>query len=347
MSKLILSIATLSIFCTACDPTEPIEPTGAYQNQIIVCNEGIYTQTSGTVSSYDPNNKTVENDVFFAQNNRALGNVLQSVHTHNDKIYLVVNNANKVEVAQRATLKELAQITGLQQPRYFLPINDNLAYISQWGANGLTGSIAVVDLNQNTVIQTIPLYKGTEKMAAYNSQIWATHTGGYDSDDKIAIINPTTHQLDTTLTVADCPHSLQIDNQNRIWVACRGKIVYSNYPDIDTALSTAPALLCFQQKNLIQRINFDKNSPLTHLATDNSGQYLYFSHNNQLIKFNTQNLTPQTILTGSFYGLNVVNNELFAARNAGINPAMALRMDLNGNVIDSFSVGIFANGFYK
>lgn len=337
----------LLLFCVACEPNEPIEPTGAYQNQIIVCNEGIYTQTSGTISSYNPSDKTVENDVFFAQNNRALGNVLQSVHTHNDKIYMVVNNANKVEVAQRNTLKELAQITGLQQPRYFLLINDNTAYISQWGANGLTGSIAVVDLNQNTVIQTISLYKGTEKMAAYKSQIWATHTGGYDADNKIAIINPNTHQLDTTLTVADCPHSLQVDAQDRIWVACRGKIVYSNYPDIDTALSTAPALLCFDNKTLSHRIDFAKNSPLTHLAIDDSRQYLFFSHNNQLIKFNTQNLTPQTILAGSFYGLNVVNNELYAARNAGINPAVALRMNLNGVVVDSFVVGIFANGFYK
>ncbi len=339
-------ILAVLIISACCRPPE-LQPQGLYQNQLLICNEGIYTQTSGTVSGYNFDSQTATNNLFFLENGRELGNVLQSICTHRDKVYFIVNNAQKIEVADRNTLKEYAQIRGLQQPRYMLPLNDSLAYVSQWGANGLTGALLLVNLYQNQIMQTTPTFKGAEKMLLYQNQLWLCHSGGYDSDNRLAIINSQTQQIDTVIVVADNPHSLQIDQQARIWVACRGKAVYSNYPDVDTALSTAPALYCFEGKRLIHVVNFDKNSSLNHLDKDASGRFLFFCHNNQLLKFDTQNLTSQVIATGSFYGMNVINNELYAARSAGINPAQALRWTANGQLLDSFEVGIFANGFYQ
>ena len=62
------------------DPIEEELPKGAYENGIIITNEGGYSTPTSTVS-FIPNDLSKQEDNIFAKNNdnAVLGNVFQSI----------------------------------------------------------------------------------------------------------------------------------------------------------------------------------------------------------------------------------------------------------------------------
>jgi hypothetical protein len=124
-------IITLSLY--SCKPENGPIPSGDYSRGVFVVNEGIYGQTSGTITFYNEDSSKTIQDIFRITNNRDLGNVVQSMYFQYDRAYIVVNNSNKIEVVDADNFKELAQINGLEQPRYFLPISPDRALVTQWG----------------------------------------------------------------------------------------------------------------------------------------------------------------------------------------------------------------------
>ena len=148
------SILIILLFLS-CKPEKYILPEGIYSNGIFVVNEGIYGQSSGTITFYQPDSQAVYDKIFRNANGRDLGNVVQSLYFNNDNAFIVVNNSNKIEVVNSNDFTELAQINNLEQPRYFLNISDNRAIVSQWGLNLLEGSLALIDLENYTVIKKI------------------------------------------------------------------------------------------------------------------------------------------------------------------------------------------------
>lgn len=347
----------LLLSASACETTKPpVEnPSTGYHKGVLVCNEGIFSQTSGTISFFDPLKGEVSQDIFKKVNNRDLGNVVQSLHVWNRRVYIVVNNSNKIEIAEDSSFKEIAQITGFAQPRYFLPLNANTAYVSQWGADGLTGSIQVLDLQTNTIRQSVNLFKGSERMFLINGKVWVLHAGGYDHDTRIAIINPSTHQLEQTINLpTHNPNSLVLAANGNVWVACAGKTVYSSYPNIDENQSTSPMLVCIRPSDMqvLQTVAFAKGAPVQHLIAPPNPEKAYFYQQNKLYSLNLQT-GAYTPLNGSAANANLYGfaadwsrGQLYAARYQGIAPATILRMNLEGELVDSFKAGVFANGFW-
>jgi len=344
----------LGLLWAGCEPKVPIEPPQAdFATGVYACNEGIFSQTSGTISHYNPNTKQLRAGgcLFRSVNSRDLGNVVQSMAFWGEKVYIVVNNSNKIEVANAENWQESAQITGLQQPRYILPISEHILYVSQWGNDGLTGEIKVIQLPENQIIASIPTYKGAEAMFLHNSQAWLSHTGGYDYDNRLAIINTNTHTLAHTIALpADVPNSITKDAQNRLWVACMGKTIYSNFPEIDSASSTESALICIDAdtRQILRHIRLDIGGNARHLQSDASGNALFYSYRDGVYRFDIANEQSQRIAIGNFYGLGFdkARGELYAGRNSGISAAQVLRLSPQGTVIDSFLAGVFVNGLY-
>src|SRR5262249_32198964 len=116
------------------DPADCTDrPAGNYAHGVFVVNEGGFNQ-SGTISWHDPATGETVADVYGLANCDAqLGQFVQSLAFHNGKGYICVNGANKVIVVDATTFRFLDSIPGLKLPRYFLPLNDDFALISQWG----------------------------------------------------------------------------------------------------------------------------------------------------------------------------------------------------------------------
>lgn len=341
------------LFLWACHPEPPEAPVGAFQDGLLISNEGVYGQSSGTVTFYHPDSAAPQQQIFQGQNKRELGNVLQSMAFEGDEVFLVVNNSNKIEVANANTFESIAQITNLRQPRYCQIVDTNTAYVSEWGLDLLSGSVAVIDLNDYSLIQRIELGigKGPERMLLHEGYVYLTHTGGLDTENFVAVINTQSHQVVDTIVVRDHPNSLQISNNGVLWVACAGKTVYSTYPEIDTNASTLGALvgINLQNNTVSTEVLLEKGRGAAMLVANQQADQLFFYHNKQICSFNPNNLSWAPICTGDFYGLGFdkENNYLYAADYAGIQPAWIYQIrSSDGAKIDSFLAGVFANNFY-
>jgi len=348
----LLCIYFLSLLFSSCEKENPSQPTSSFAQGILISNEGLYNQTSGTISHYSPDNQEVQNRIFKSVNQRDLGNVVQSVNSFGNYTYIVVNNSNKLEWVDPQTFAEKGQILNLKQPRYIAPINDSLAYISQWGTDLLSGSIAIFNYQTGELSGEIEaLGKGPERLLIWNNKVFICLVGGLDFDQRLAVINTQNHQVEQYITVDDAPNSFQLDQNGLLWVACSGKAVYTNYPQIDTVSSTMGSLIAIDPSNnhIIHRINLAKGQGASQLSRNSDGSQLFFCHKNAIYQLDPNQQRIQEIKEGHYYGLGFDNekNILYAARYMGTESAWVDRLSLpNFILLDSFRAGIFANDFH-
>lgn len=186
--SLLLLAGLLSLF--SCKKDETPAGLGHYTQGVFIVNEGP-SAGAGSISWHHPETGETVQDVFSKANNGAvLGKFVQSLTLHNGKGYIVVNGANKVYVVDAVTFKFIDTIGGLALPRFMLPLNDDLALFSQWGADGLTGSVAQVDLLTRQVVGTSPTGKGPEKMILdANNFVLVANSGGFGVDSTISQLN--------------------------------------------------------------------------------------------------------------------------------------------------------------
>lgn len=189
--KLLFLLLSASLFCIwACDKTDDPSTEGHYTSGVFVINEGPFGGT-GSISWHNPETGETVQDVFGKANGgAALGEFVQSMTLHNGRGYIVVNGANKVYVVDAVTFKFIDTIGGLALPRFFLPLDDDFGLVSQWGADGLSGSVAKVDLKSLEIVQTIPTGKGPEKMIRQaNGLVLIPNSGGFGVDSTVSVLN--------------------------------------------------------------------------------------------------------------------------------------------------------------
>ena len=319
-NHLLTLLALLGIFA-ACDPNENKDEIITYNEGILISNEGAFDGGAGTgsISFFDRTESSIENRIFETANERPLGNIVQSVSLHNENAYIVVNNANVVEVAEAETFISIATIEGLALPRYFLGIDNNKAYISQWGEGGLQGSVAVIDLTTNSISKTIATDAGAERMLRVGNEIWVACSGGFGIANSIAIINSETDELITAISVGFNPNSLQLDYNNKVWAVCSGNIAYDADWNIDEAASTVGSLSKIDAASYVLESNLAFGSVYgspSNLVINGENNMLYYTYNGQTYQHDVDasSLSDTPFIEKSFYGLgfDTVDNYLFA-----------------------------------
>ena len=195
-------------------PNNPAVSAGTSSAGVFICNEGNFNSGGGSVSQYYTATKTVEEDIFKKVNKRSLGDVVQSMNTYNGKGYIVVNNSGKVEVVNLEDFKSSGTITGLASPRYFLPVGNNKAYVSDLYAN----AVSVVDLVSNTKLKSIPCTGWTEEMLKVNDKIFITNL----KRSSLYIANAQSDAIEDSIPVGYAPASMCVDVNNKLWVLCVG-----------------------------------------------------------------------------------------------------------------------------
>lgn len=213
----------------ACKDSEPFDcgnRNGDYSTGIFVVNEGGFGGT-GTITWHNPATGETVQDIFGAENcGASLGQFVQSLAFHNDKGYIVVNGANKIVVVDARTFEFLDTIGGLALPRFFQQsfVNPNQAYVSQWGADGVSGSLAVIDLTNNTVVKTIPTGSGPEKMFALNSDVlYVANSGGYGVDSTVAVFSMFVDEVQHKFVAGDKnPACIAQTDAGNVFALCKG-----------------------------------------------------------------------------------------------------------------------------
>ncbi|WP_413999077.1 YncE family protein [Flavobacterium sp. W1B] len=211
----IFASALLLASCSNDDAIDKDVPLGAYDNGVVILNEGNFGTPNASVS-YISNDLTIfMEDVFGTENpGEVLGDVAQSLSFYEDKAFIVMNNSNTVEVVNRYTFKSLATITqNLKNPRYSVALNGKL-YVTNSG----TKAVTVYDAKTFTYLETIVIGKTSEKIVAANGKLYVMN-GSYGSGNTVTVISPQSNNAMSTITVENGINSIEEKNGS-VYVLC-------------------------------------------------------------------------------------------------------------------------------
>jgi YVTN family beta-propeller protein len=349
---------TLLMQSCGSDPAPAVKPG---ESGFFIVNEGAFGNGNASLSFYDRKADQVVNNIFTSRNGRPLGDQAESMTVFNGKGYIVVQNSKKVEVinaddyASVATIVSTTAVPGnddLQSPRFFVGISSTKGYVSDWGLDGVTGTVKVVDLNTYKVTKTIATGSGANQMLKLNNLVYVANGGGYGDDNSIKIIDSNTDAITNTITVGDNPNSLQRDKDGNIWVACGGKLVYNADFTINTTSSTKGTLIKLSASNTeVLRLPVDHvtYSTVANLGISPDGATLYYTFDGSIYSMpvTATSLPTTPFKSGFFYGLAIdpFNGNVIACTAPNFSSAGRIDIyDASGNAVKNFQVGIGPNG---
>lgn len=217
MNRLVFTLFILMLL-SSCKKDRPEEGTGLTVvdggRGLIVGSEGNFQFGNASISLYDYESQSVSVEVFKNANEYLLGDVLQSMYQMNNSLYLVVNNSSKIEVVDRSTFKSIGSISGLASPRYFLPVSNSKAYVSDLYSN----SISVLDLNSQEVKGSINVSGWTEEMILLYGKAFVCNKG----KNLLYVIDTSTDEILDSIVIGSSPSNVQQDQNGMLWVLCQG-----------------------------------------------------------------------------------------------------------------------------
>lgn len=347
--KRFLSILILSILLFSCTKTDedPI-PSGQNSDTVFVLNEGAFGAGNAEVSLYFPNSKKIRNNVFFSTNGRILGDVLQSAVRNNDRIYFVLNNSGKIEIANSSSMLQLGAITGLKLPRYIKFISNNLAWVSCWGDGGC---ILKVDVSTKQIIDSVKTGSGPEEIIYISNRVFVANSGGFVDDSTITVVNSLTGNLEQTITVGDNPISMVVDANGKIWVLCKGKVIYDANWNIIGHSSSKLVMLNPNNLQIEKTITLFTNQHPSRLQINPALTLLYIGSGygfQGIYKhgINDQTFVSSPIISASYYGFNVSpkNGTLYCSKAPNFSSNGKLEVFApSGELLDIQTAGIGPN----
>ena len=261
----ILGLLLTFVSCNGDDPVTPKEHNIA--KGLFVLNEGMFTNANSSLTFYDPETDTVENNLFYRVNLSPLGDVANSMMMDETGMYIVVNNSKYIYKVDPKTMKYQSKLDGFVLPRYMFSIDRNKAYVSDQGLTGLW------IVNPETMQKTgfIELGNTTEKMVRVGDEVIVTNWSNYyqpeTSNSTIQFVNVETDELVDEIMVTAEPNSIVLDKNNNIWVLCSGGYMPPS----------EPALFCINPvtREIIKRFDFAIGDYPTAMDIDNEGENLY------------------------------------------------------------------------
>ena len=343
-----LFIATLLLASCSSDDDNTIiedpEPLGDYENGILITNEGPFGNGTGTITFISEDYSTVDDNIFNDVNETDLGNIVQSMGFSGDNAYIIVNNSHKIEVVNRYTFEAIATIEeGLNNPRYFVALGTN-GYVTNWGDpfDESDDFIAIIDLETNTIISTISVGFGPEKIIESRGKVFVAHQGGFSQNSIITIIDTASNTFITTIEVGDVPNSMVISEGN-LWVLCGGNPNWTGNEsnghlvkiDVDTNVA-------------VQSFNFELSQHPSNLTID--GTNLIYGLDGGVFSNDTSStsLPINSIIDGFFYAMTANDGKLYATDAGDLASNGTLKVfDLITNTeIQSLEVGVIPGGVY-
>lgn len=344
----LLIIAMLFLSCEK-EENKPSGPAGESLKGVFVLNEGSFMGANAGVSFFSDDGSLSSTDIYSQVNSLPLGDVALTMTMDAGSAYIVVNNSQKVEIVNRNTFRKTGTINGFTSPRYFLKINNNTGYVSDWSDN----NIKIVDLVSNTITGTIPAGNGPEQMVEVHGTVFVCNIGGFSTDSTITIINPSTHTVDTTITVGTNPANIQVDKDDNIWVLCGGSYGADWTPGTADDISARLVQLDHHTYSVIQQFDFPQYSQALRLVMNGTRDKMYFLgglFEGPVYSMGIYDLAlPSTpLINRNFYGIGIdpVNGEIYGGLPGFTISSKMIRHNGNGLPLDSATVGIAPNGFY-
>ncbi len=338
-TKLFIILTFFIVYsCVKDKPNNTIQPVLQLSSakKIYVVNEGNFMNGNSSVSLYDSGTNQVIEDFYKTQNNSNLGDVAQSITEFNSNFYIVVNNSNKIIVCDNQ-FKFKSLINGFSSPRYFLPISNSKAYVSDLTSN----SISVINLNSNSIVSSIPCMGWTEKMVLIYNKVFVTNM----KKNYVYVINSVNDLKIDSVNVGPNAGNILIDKNDDIWVLTGA--------DKPNSINATLKKINPVSNAVILTHSFGINDLPGNLCINKTKDTLYFLNGAIYKMAITSGVLPSNafIVNGNknFYGLGINPNDftIYAADALDyLQKSNIYIYDANGNQKTFFKAGVNSNGFY-
>lgn len=256
-------------------------------------NEGNYNSNDATIDFYNFNDSVYTKDVYGTTNpdvTLGLGDVGNDIKIYGSKMYVVVNNSNKLEIVDAHTTKHLGQLT-INQPRYVAFYNGN-AYVTSYD-----GYVAVVDTTTFALQTQITVGRQPEEMAVVGSKLYVANSGGLDAvyDRTVSVVDLTSNTESKKIDVAINLEHVKLDQYGDLYVTSRGNYndTLANLYVIDTKADTVKKNFNLSVSNLAIYKDVAYTYSGAYVLND-LGSYVYTT------TFATLNVKDESIVNSSF-----------------------------------------------
>lgn len=329
-----LLCASALLFTVSCQNDDEIPaPKGAYDKGIFVSNEGNFGKPNASISYISADGSSIENNVFQKNNSgENLGDVLQDVGFYGNSAYMVLNNSNKIVVADRYSMKKQAEITTeVKQPRY-IAFSNNQFYVTN------SSSVSIFKTSDNSFVKKIALNDTAERIVAAGDGIFVQNASyGYGNkityikgDAVQSVITLPDGQLNKIVTTGANVYAISADSANSYIynISSNGTILktitIAGIPDA-TNLEVSSGKFYFTSKNKIYSMDIaSSETPKTPIITVTNNSF------------------------STLYGFNVINDKIYTSDANGFTAASKISVySLGGVLLKKYEAGMGANGFYK
>ncbi|MEX2572944.1 MAG: YncE family protein [Balneolaceae bacterium] len=344
------AVVLMTLFgVTACsdDPVSNLEdetPPG-----LLVINEGNFSEGDGSVTSYNPETGQAVQQKFQQVNGRPMAGIIQSASLSGDRLYIVANNTNKIEVVDPVSVESIATITfGGISPVGFVEANGEKGYASSlpdFNSEQPASYVYVVDLENYEVSDTrIEVGNSPHQMLAIGDRLYVANYG-YGEDNTLSVIDMSTDEVMTTVTVGSGPIRMKADSDQRIWVVSNGNKPYNdpenNIPGQIDILdgNTSDVLETIETGGFPSAITLDETSGRAWVVNEEAVQQ---------INMDTYEVTSDLFIDRSFNGIQYspAEDRLYLAHSRGYTQSgQAIIYEPSGAAVDSFTVGYAPRDF--
>jgi hypothetical protein len=235
-----LALGSLVTSCTPEDKPAPSPKNIPLAKVLILC-EGNFLWENAQLDVWLPDSQMLISNAYEKQNNKPLGDILQSGLYSNGRLWLSVNNSGKILELDPKTLIETQKNITPNFPRYlsYLPSINSL-FATDLKKNQVR-ELDATNLSTKHTYSVLPQKTGefsgwTEHILVWNEKIVAANLDG-----NLLIIDPISKNQNL-LKIDSGASYLSIDRYNQLWVACiSGK--ESSLIQIKQDLDTTPIVI--------------------------------------------------------------------------------------------------------
>jgi YVTN family beta-propeller protein len=274
---------------------EDLAPTA---RGVYVLNEGVWGQSNGSLSLFEPESGTVHQNIFSAANGRALGDVANYILVRGQHAYIILNGSDRIEVieTQRHTSRGTINLTPGLSPRQMAVINDTVGLVT----NLYDASVSVINLRSLTELSRIPVGPNPEGIAIAAGTAFVANSG-LGTGRSVSMIDLATMTPVGALEVADNPAEILALDGSRVMVLCAGS--YGDYLDPDDDTPAAVIAIDALQRVVVDSLLIGGHA--FRMATDGESN-LYVPGSAAVLRIDTRSPgSVRTFVQGEYYGIGV------------------------------------------
>lgn len=313
---------------------------------ILIANEGSFNKPDATVDFLSSDLSESKLNIYTPANNENLGDVLQTIGFKGANAYLVLNNNNKIVIANRFNFKKNTEVTSnIVNPRY-IAFTEGQYYVTNNNFFDVR-KLNIYNNADNTFIKSIPFDRYAEKVVEASGNIFVQTDGStYDSNwnelptgHTITIVKPTTNAVDKVVTLPDSGIIKDLVSYEGFAYALVSGATDSYIYKINSADGTFTTTTLAGIPN-VQKLKAE------------AGNFYFLDMSKKVYSKNIASTTgtATTLFTasGTPYGFDVIDGKIFISNASFTGESTSYVYNAStGAQIKSFKSGIGTNGFYK